>query len=125
MNILDSNHFGFLSLIGPYVMTGYFLLSSLFNNNAKGFIYLAGVVIMMAFTNFYGHGDYSGKQECLVFFNSSISLSNKLPIGVLVYTFTFFYLLIPMIKTTMINFSILTILLMLIGVDSMIQITKK
>ena len=39
--------FPFLSLIGPYVLIGFFALMSLFNFNFKGVIYIIGVMILL------------------------------------------------------------------------------
>jgi len=46
------------------------------------------------------------------------------PFGTLVYTFTFMYLFIPMIIMSMMNYPLLMTLLLMIGVDTSIQINR-
>ena len=59
---------------------------------------------------------------CTGFFGFNSILQNNVPFGVLIYTFTFVYLLIPMIQTMTINYSLLIIILLILGVDIIIQL---
>ena len=119
--------FSFLSLIGPYVLIGFFALHSIFNSNLKGFVYLFGVMILLFLSNIikftpYVKSDQNLKPVCTGFFGFNSILQNNVPFGVLIYTFTFVYLLIPMIQTMTINYSLLMLILLILGVDIIVQL---
>ena len=117
-----SMNFQFLSLVGPYILIGFFILLSLFNNNMKGFCYVFGIIVMLFISNVATFTDGNPKAVCNGFFTGS--LMNHVPLGILVYSFTFFYLLVPMIISSMMNYMILITLMLLIGVECIIQTTN-
>lgn len=119
--------FAFLSLISPYVLIGFFALHSIFNTNFKGVVYLFGVMILLfissgIFKTFdLGLNTDSNNQICTGFFGTPMFSDKSIPFGVLIYTFTFCYLLLPMIKTSSMNFPLLMSLLLILCVDIAIQ----
>jgi len=119
-----SMNFQFISLVGPYVLIGFFILLSLFNNNIKGFCYVFGIIIMLFFSNIVIFSE-EGKQKPICSGIFLGKLSNTIPLGILVYSFTFFYLIIPMIISSMMNYMILITLMLLIGVECIIQTTNE
>ena len=66
--------------------------------------------------------DQNLKPVCTGFFGFNSILQNNVPFGVLIYTFTFVYLLIPMIQTMTINYSLLMLILLILGVDTIVQL---
>lgn len=123
----------FFSLLGPYALIAFFLFLSLFNLNIKGIMYLIGLIVVLLFSNILNTflplswlGDDKSKAICSVFGVKQL-LDNKvqtpgLPFGTIVYSYTFFYLLIPMIQNSMMNYAVVMALLLLLGVDILIQI---
>lgn len=115
----------FFSLIGPYVLIGFFVLLSIFNTNLKGIMYLIGLIIMLFFTNilelFLPKEDNLASKAMCNAFGLSPLLSRTLPFGILVYAYTFTYLFIPMLETSMMNYPLLMFLMMILGTDISIQ----
>lgn len=118
--------FRFLSFIGPYVLIGFFALMSLFNFNFKGVIYIIGVILLLVLASticgIYG-GEAGGVQKNFVctIFGIENGLFEDVPFGVLVYTYTFIYLLLPMIQTSSINYPMLISLMLIGAVEVVVQ----
>ena len=127
--------FPFLSFIGPYVLIGFFALMSLFNFNFKGVIYIIGVILLLVlaslgfviFENKAGVALTSTtplaeepKLVCTIFGTTNPFFKN-VPFGVLVYTYTFMYLLLPMIQTSSINYPMLISLMLIGAVEVVVQ----
>ena len=120
----------FFSLISPYVLLGFFLLLSLFNTNMKGIIYLIGIIILLFISSFVKpistSSDNKGRTLCNVFgVANDLDLTNGLPLSLLVYGFTFMYLLFPMVQNRMMNYPVLFSLLLLISSDISIKLNLK
>ena len=125
----------FFSMIGPYITIGCFLLLTIINMNIKGVIYFIGIVILLFVSNIVNiilppiknsNGqtyDQSALALCQAFGFSIIH--GSLPFGILVYSYTFIYLFIPMIQTTIMNYPLLLTLLLLLGTDMMIQLNTQ
>ena len=121
--------FPFLSLIGPYVLVGFFALTSLFNFNFKGVIYIIGVILLLVLASticgLYGGNTTSPTNHVCTIFGIKNGLLKDVPFGVLVYTYTFIYLLLPMIQTSSINYPILISLMLIGAVEVVVQTTEK
>ena len=125
----------FFSLIGPYITVGCFLLLSIINMNIKGVIYFIGVVLLIFVSHIVNSflpsirrkdgkmDDQSGLALCQAYGFSL--LHGSLPFGMLVYSYTFIYLFVPMIQSTIMNYPLLMTLLLLLGTDIMIQLNTK
>ena len=117
-----SPNFTFLTLIGPYVLIGFFVLMSLFNFNFKGIVYIFGLIILLFVSGFLMMPLQKSRPPiCDGFFGTPSLFTQNLPFGVLVYTYTFVYLLLPMIKTSTINYPLLMSLMLILAVDIVIQ----
>ena len=120
--------FPFLSFIGPYVLIGFFALMSLFNFNFKGVIYIIGVILLLVLASticgIYG-GEENTTEDASKFVCTIFGIENGLfenvPFGVLVYTYTFIYLLLPMIQTSSINYPMLISLMLIGAVEVVVQ----
>ena len=122
----------FFSIIGPYITIGCFLLLTIINMNIKGVIYFIGIVLLLFVSNIVNNllpsikrndgtiHDQSSLALCQAF-GFSI-MHGSLPFGILVYSYTFIYLFIPMIQTTIMNYPLLMTLLLLLGTDMIIQL---
>ncbi len=115
----------FFSMVGPYVLIGFFILLSIFNTNIKGIFYVIGLIVVLFFSNIVNtmlpaDTNITSKAMCSAFGFSSL-LNDQLPFGIIVYTYTFIYLFIPMIQNFMMNFSLIFSLFMIIGADILIQ----
>ena len=120
----------FFTLIGPYILIGFFILLSIFNSNIKGIIYVIGLIITLFISNIISafippspsdDNKFNPDAICKAFGFSKL-LNQSLPLGILVYSYTFIYLFIPMIQHNMINFSLIITLLLIITTDIIIQI---
>lgn len=125
----STNIFPFLSFIGPYVLIGFFALMSLFNFNFKGVIYIIGVIVLLVCVGYAtkDEDNSSNKTEnpvCTIFGTIDPYFKN-VPFGVLVYTYTFIYLLLPMIQTSSINYPMLISLMLIGAVEVVVQTYKK
>lgn len=115
----------FFSMIGPYTLVGFFILLSIFNTNIKGIFYVVGLIVVLFFSNIVNtmlpaNIDLVSKARCTAFGFSSL-LNDQLPFGIIVYTYTFIYLFIPMLQNYIMNYSLLFSLIMIIGADILIQ----
>ncbi len=115
----------FFSLISPYVLLGFFLLLSLFNTNIKGIVFLIGVVIMIFFSSFVSKNMRGHESSVCNVFGGIGFLGKALPLSLLVYGFTFMYLLFPMVQNRMMNYPVLFSLLLLISSDIFIKLNLK
>ena len=86
--------------LSPFILVSFFSLSSLLNQDVKGIIYLAGLLIACLFAIIVGNMDYfrkplMGEQNDLICnvltLTDSGRLSN-LPLSMVVFSYTFFYL---------------------------------
>ena len=112
----------FFSLISPYVLLGFFLLLSLFNTNIKGIVFLIGVIIMIFFSSFVSKNMRGHESSVCNVFGGIGFLGKALPLSLLVYGFTFMYLLFPMVQNRMMNYPVLFSLLLLISSDISIKL---
>jgi len=105
---------------------------SLFNFNFKGVIYIIGVILLLVLASticvIYG-GEKNTKQDASKFVCTIFGIENGLfedvPFGVLVYTYTFIYLLLPMIQTSSINYPMLISLMLIGAVEVVVQSSNR
>jgi hypothetical protein len=116
-----------VSFVGPYVLIGFFLLLSIFNQNLKGVAYLVGICVLFAIS-----GGVSRMLEASAFSNNRkcgdhgvFHQSNGLPPGTLVYVFSFFYLITPMVTTGIVNMPLLVSLALMTIVDAAVNLREK
>ena len=122
----QSPNFQFLSLIGPYVLIGFFFLLSFFNTNLKGIVYLIGVIVLLFFSGLVdGMIPESKEAKAMCNLFGMPTLGKNLPFGLLVYGFTFAYLFFPMIQNSMMNYPLIVGLLLVTGGDITIQLYSK
>jgi len=116
-----------VSFVGPYVLIGFFLLLSIFNQNLKGVAYLVGICVLFTIS-----GGVSKMLEVSSFSNNRkcgdhgvFHQSKGLPPGTLVYVFSFFYLITPMVTTGIVNMPLLVSLALMTIVDATVNLRDK
>jgi len=91
--------------LAPFVLVCFFSLSSLFNQDYKGLIYLIGLIFGCFVTIIFGnvltfipkYNPEDRPEICSILSINQNGDFSKLPLGQSVFGFTFFYLLYPMI----------------------------
>jgi hypothetical protein len=125
-----SNIFELFSLISPLLLGFFLVVSSLFNQNLKGLVYLAGVliatIINIFLMNQIGNEKFSDASMTCEFvslpfmgrFNSPAPSS-------LFIAFTLAYLVLPMKTNNQINYVVLAALLSLLVMDGVTKVNKR
>lgn len=116
----------FVSIIAPSVLIGFFVLLSIFNQNLKGLAYLIGICVLFTLTStfstmFSALRKNHGSEQCG---NYGLFSSSGLSYGTLIYVFSFFYLLLPMIINGIINMPLLVSLILITIVDGVVNLSN-
>lgn len=111
-----------VSFVGPYVLIGFFLLLSIFNQNLKGVAYLVGICVLFTISGTVSImlDPFSTNRKCGD--HGVFHQSNGLPPGTLVYVFSFFYLMTPMFTTGIVNMPLLVSLALMTIVDATVKL---
>ena len=125
-----SNVLQFFSFISPTLLVFFLFMSSLFNQNLKGLVYLAGVLIAsivnIMFMNLVGsERDDNEAFSCSIFDIPLVSQFNSPYPSSLIIAFTVAYLTLPMKYNMQMNYAVLVFLLALLGVDVLTKVQNK
>lgn len=134
MNSVSSKLY-YISVIAPSVLIGFFVILSLFNQNLKGLAYLVGLCVLfssMSVFNSMLSANTSETDEQLSSFSRNMcknyglfgERSTGLPYGILVYAFTLFYLLLPMVINGIVNMPLLFSLVLITIIDCVISVRE-
>ena len=117
--------FGFISLIGPFFIMFMMFTLSIFNSNFKGFVYFIGVSVMYVFITILNKTLKPTTERalnkyhfpfCKLFGNevyySIPSFNSSL------YTFTFTYLSVPMIRNNIFNLPLVIFFILMFTLDT-------
>lgn len=125
-----SNIFKIFSAISPLLLGFFLVMSSLFNQNIKGLVYLAGV-LMASVINIFLMNLFESKRfpdesyTCDIFsLNPYLPFNSPAPTSLFI-GFTIAYLLLPMIYNNQLNYGIVTFLLFLFIIDAFTKIQKR
>jgi mannose/fructose/N-acetylgalactosamine-specific phosphotransferase system component IIC len=133
MQFTLTNLFQFLSFITPFLLGFFLVLSSIFNQDLKGFIYLAGVLIatiinILLLNIIRSESKPSRSPICdLVnfnIFNIGGTFDNP-SLSISFIAFTMVYLLLPMIYNKQMNWIVLVFLFLLYFVDAFTSVTNE
>ena len=125
--------FNMISLLSPYLIPMYLLMSSFFNQDVKALIYLVCLTINALLTGqaakllkLDGH-ESSQNNLCTFgpFSRSLFSQNNTISINSSIIGFTMGYLVVPMFKNQNINYSILAMFLALFSINGFTQYANK
>jgi hypothetical protein len=128
LNIITLSYLFFR--LAPFIIICYFSLSSVFNQDIKGLIYLAGLMfacvagIMVG--SLFGDLPETRAPICNMITIGNNGSFSKIPIGIIMLAYTFFYLLYIMIKysITKSNFPTIILFSVLIAGDIVWNITN-
>ena len=125
-----SNILQFFSFISPTLLIFFLIMASLFNQNLKGLVYLAGLLIAsllnIMFMNLIGSGrDENEAFSCSIFDIPHVSQYNSPYPSSLIIAFTVAYLVLPMKYNNQMNYAVLGFLLCLLGVDVLTKVQNK
>ena len=104
--------------LSPFILACFFTLASIFNQDYKGVIYLAGLILSSVFVimasyfpiiNNIPHTDNS-PDICRLFTMGQTDDISALPLGQSMLAFTFTYLLYPMIKNELVKSNLPTMI---------------
>lgn len=125
-----SNILQFISFIAPTLLVFFLFLSSLFNQNVKGLVYIAGLLLAsmlnIIFMNMIG-SERSEEESfsCSVFDIPHISKYNSPYPTTLIIAFTIAYLVMPMKYNNQMNYVVLIFLLCLLVIDILTKVQNK
>ena len=111
-----------VSFVGPYVLIGFFLLLSIFNQNLKGVAYLVGICVLFTISGGVSTMLEASSNNRKCGDHGVFHQSNGLPPGTLVYVFSFFYLITPMVTTGIVNMPLLVSLALMTIVDATVNL---
>ena len=118
-----------VSFISPILLGFFMFMISIFNQNIKGFIYIAGALVALSINNILNNtiAEKSSEQQSVVcnYLSGGVGTNRNPAPNSMILSFTAAYLIIPMIMNKQTNPSIISILLLLIGIDGWTQIKNK
>jgi hypothetical protein len=125
-----SNILQFFSFIAPTLLIFFLFLSSLFNQNLKGLVYIAGILIAstinIIFMNIVGSQvSDDASFSCNLFDIPHVSQYNSPYPSTLIIAFTIAYLVLPMKYNKQMNYVVLIFLMCLLGVDIVTKVQNK
>ena len=113
LNIITLSYLFFR--LAPFIIVCYFSLSSIFNQDIKGLIYLGGLMITCVFGiiigSLFGEVPSDRQPVCNMITIGNNGSFSKIPLGIIMLAYTFFYLLYIIIKYNITISNIPTIIL--------------
>ena len=125
-----ANMLELFSLMSPLLLGFFLIMSSLFNQNLKGLVYLAGVLIATIINIFLMNQIGSPRDETAAFSCNFINIpilnrfNSPAPTSLFI-AFTIAYLVMPMQYNQQMNYVILASLLCLLLLDGITKVNKK
>ena len=125
-----SNVLQFFSFISPTLLIFFLFMASLFNQNLKGLVYIAGIllasIINIFFMNIIGSGRNPEEAfSCSIFDIPHVSRFNSPYPSCLIIAFTVAYLILPMKYNEQMNYPVLAFLLAILGIDIVTKVQNK
>jgi len=102
--------------LAPFILVSFFTLSSFFNQDFKGIIYLAGLLIAITFNILIGNGfgftgnGHESKEICSMIEIGEQQEFSKLPMSQCILGYTFFYLLYVIVKYNYVMYNLPTLI---------------
>lgn len=80
--------------LSPFILVCYFILNSMLNQSLNGMVYLFGLLFATVIAVMFGKGVNSDKEICnILTIGEDNSRLSKMPLSIVVFSYTFFYLL--------------------------------
>jgi len=130
MKLTFTNLFSFFGSIAPLLLAFFLIMVSLFNQNAKGFVYLGGILVasvlnILLSNLFQKRTEGYDQNVCsIIDFPFQNTYFTAPAYNTMFITFTIVYLLLPMIFNNQINFFLLTFLFFILLSDSFSKIMR-
>ena len=130
MKLTFTNIFSFFGSIAPILLTFFLLMVSLFNQNAKGFVFIGGVLIasvcnIIVANMFQKKTDTYDPLSCsLIDFPYQNNYFTAPAYNSMFISFTIAYLLLPMIMNSQINYFVLFFLFIILFSDSFSKLMR-
>ena len=130
LSLTLSNILQFFSFISPTLLIFFMFMSSLFNQNLKGIVYISGLlicsIINIIFMNLIGSGrDEEEAFSCSLFDIPMVSQFNSPYPSCMIIAFTIAYLALPMKYNKQMNYIVLAFLMSLLVVDILTKVQNK
>ena len=132
IEVTATNIFQFISFISPFLLGFFLVVSSIFNQDLKGFIYLAGVlmssilnILLKNMIKSESSSDAAPICHLMKFDIFSDQNYNNPSISSSFIAFTIAYLLLPMIYHKQMNYTVLVFLITLFIIDTMTKLSNK
>jgi hypothetical protein len=125
-----TNMLELFSVLSPLLLGFFLVMSSLFNQNLKGVVYLAGILIAVIINIFLMNQIGSEKDKAAAFSCDFVNIpfmnrfNSPAPTSLFI-AFTIAYLVLPMKYNNQINYVILAALLCLLALDGLTKVNKK
>jgi len=104
--------------LAPFIIVSYFSISSLFNQELKGVIYLVGVIFACFATILFGNSlndtmivSTTGNPVCNMLTLGSTGTYSKIPLGISILSYTFAYLTFVIVKYKIVMYNLPTLIL--------------
>jgi hypothetical protein len=128
-----TNIFQFIAALAPLILGFFMIMISVFNQDIKGIIYLAGILISTVINFMALHmikhkrDDIEGSSEVCDLIHLPFNLSDyNIPsLNSVLLTFTFVYLIMPMVASNQMNYALIIFLSGMIVVDAISKIMNK
>jgi hypothetical protein len=130
LSLTLSNVLQFFSFISPTLLVFFMFMTSLFNQNLKGIVYISGLLICsilnIIFMNIIGSGrDENEAFSCSLFDIPMVSQFNSPYPSCMIIAFTIAYLALPMKYNKQMNYVVLAFLMSLLVVDMLTKVQNK
>lgn len=130
LSLTLSNVLQFFSFISPTLLVFFMFMTSLFNQNLKGIVYISGLIICsilnIIFMNIIGSGrDENEAFSCSLFDIPMVSQFNSPYPSCMIIAFTIAYLALPMKYNKQMNYVVLAFLMSLLVVDMLTKVQNK
>jgi hypothetical protein len=130
LSLTLSNLLQFFSFISPTLLVFFMFMSSLFNQNLKGIVYISGLlicsIINIIFMNLVGSSrDENEAFSCSMFDIPLVSQYNSPYPSCMIIAFTIAYLALPMKYNKQMNYIVLAFLMSLLVVDILTKVQNK
>lgn len=126
-----TNVFQFISALTPLLLTFFMVMISIFNQDLKGLVYLAGILIVSVINVFLLNLIKSKRDEdsgvsCNIF-NLPFNMTdyNVPSLNSVLISFTIAYLLLPMFASKQINYALIVALVSIFVIDGISKIMNK
>lgn len=131
IDLTITNVFQFISALTPLLLTFFMVMISIFNQDLKGLVYLAGILIVSVVNVFLlniikNKRDESSAVSCNIF-NLPFNMTeyNVPSLNSVLISFTIAYLLLPMITTKQTNYGLIVALFSIFIIDAISKIMNR